>query len=126
MIPKSMVNIGGRPNLEHQVLLARRYGFRSVLSPVSHLADRIEAHFGDGRRFNVDISYCVEEPPLGTAGALRNAGMLLQDRFLVLYGNMFIECDLARLWADHAKHRPFATLVVHPTDHPLRQRSRRG
>ena len=43
---------------------------------------------------------------------------LLQDRFLVLYGDVFIECDLARLWADHANSRALATLVVHPNDHP--------
>lgn len=117
-IPKPMVTIGGRPNLEHQVLLAKRYGFTSALFLVSHLADRIEAHFGDGRRFGMEISYCAEDPPLGTAGALRHAGQLLQDRFLVLYGDVFIECDLARLWANHANSRALATLVVHPNDHP--------
>ena len=68
-IPKPMVTIGGQPNLEHQVLLAARHGFTSVLFLVSHLADRIEAHFGDGRRFGVEISYCAEDPPLGPAGA---------------------------------------------------------
>ena len=117
-IPKPMVTIGGRPNLEHQVMLAARHGFTSVLFLVSHLADRIEAHFGDGRRFGVKISYCAEDPPLGTAGALRHAGELLQDRFLVLYGDVFIECDLGRLWSDHANSGALATLVVHPNDHP--------
>jgi histidinol-phosphate phosphatase family protein len=117
-LPKPMVTVGGRPNLEHQVLLAKRHGFTSVLFLVSHLADRIEAHFGDGRSFGMEISYCAEDPPLGTAGALRHATALLQDRFLVLYGDVFVECDLARLWADHADSRPLATLVVHPNDHP--------
>ena len=68
--------------------------------------------------FGMEISYCAEDPPLGTAGALRHAGQLLQDRFLVLYGDVFIDCDLARLWADHAHSRAVATLVVHPNDHP--------
>jgi histidinol-phosphate phosphatase family protein len=113
-----MVTIGGRPNLEHQILLARRYGFTSVLLLVSHLADRIESHFGCGKRFGLEISYCAEDPPLGTAGALHHAGELLQDRFLVLYGDIFIECDLARLWAYHANSPALATLVVHPNDHP--------
>jgi mannose-1-phosphate guanylyltransferase/phosphomannomutase len=117
-IPKPMVTIGGRPNLEHQVLLAQRHGFTSVLFLVSHLADRIEAHFGNGQRFGMEISYHAENPPLGTAGALRHAGSLLQQRFLVLYGDVYIECDLRRLWADHANNRPFATLVVHPNEHP--------
>jgi histidinol-phosphate phosphatase family protein len=117
-MPKPMVTIGGRPNLEHQVLLAKRHGFTTALFLVSHLADRIESHFGNGQRFGMEISYCAENPPLGTAGALRHAGALLQDRFLVLYGDVFIECDLARVWADHASSHPLATLVVHPNDHP--------
>jgi histidinol-phosphate phosphatase family protein len=113
-----MVTIGGRPNLEHQVLLAKRHGFTNALFLVSHLADRIEGHFGNGRRFGIEISYCVEDPPLGTAGALRYAGELLQDHFLLLCGDVFIECDLARLWTEHASSHPLATLVVHPNDHP--------
>jgi mannose-1-phosphate guanylyltransferase / phosphomannomutase len=117
-IPKPMVTIGGRPNLEHQLLLAKRNGFASLLFLVSHLADRIKAYFGDGRRFGMEISYCTEIPPLGTAGALYHARTQLQDRFLLLYGDVFIECDLARLYAQHAEQNPLATLVVHPNDHP--------
>ena len=117
-VPKPMVTISGRPNLEHQILLAKRYGFTSALLLVSHLADRIESHFGGGQRFGMEISYCAENPPLGTAGALRHADQLLHDRFLVLYGDVFIECDLARLWANHANSGALATLVVHPNDHP--------
>ncbi len=117
-LPKPMVDIGGRPNLEHQLLLARQYGFTEALFLVSHLAGRIEAHFGDGRDFGVAAAYCAEDPPLGTAGALRHAAGRLAERFLLLYGDVFIDCDLGRLWADHAAHRPVATLVVHPNDHP--------
>lgn len=117
-VAKPMVTIGGLPNLEHQILLAKRYGFTNVVLLVSHLADGIAVHFGDGGRLGVAISYCREDPPLGTAGALHHAGAVLQDRFLVLYGDVFIDCDLAQLWADHAEHRPFATLVAHPNDHP--------
>jgi mannose-1-phosphate guanylyltransferase / phosphomannomutase len=117
-IPKPMVTIGGRPNLEHQVLLAGRHGFSKVLFLTSHLANCIEAHFGDGRRFGMEISYCAEDPPLGTAGALRHASRDLDDYFLVLYGDVFVECDLTQLWREHAYNRPIATLVVHPNDHP--------
>src|SRR5260370_24542494 len=73
-IPKPMVTIGGRPNLEHQILLAKRHGFTSVLFLISHLAHRIEAHFGNGERFGMEISYCAEDPPLGTAGCPRPPG----------------------------------------------------
>src|SRR6516164_6236183 len=125
-IPKPMVTIGGRPNLEHQVLLAKRHGFTSVLFLVSHLADRIEAHFGDGRRFGMEISYSAEDPPLGTAGALRHATTLLQDRFLVLYGDVFVECDLARLWADRSPLLSFIPMTIPTTATSSRSMPRAG
>jgi mannose-1-phosphate guanylyltransferase/phosphomannomutase len=117
-VPKPMVTIGGRPNLEHQVRLAKRYGFTNVLFLVSYLADHIRAYFCDGRRFGLNISYSIEDPPLGTAGALRHAASRLDKRFLLVYGDILVECDLGRLWADHVDNRAVATLVVHPNDHP--------
>jgi len=117
-IPKPMVDIGGKPNLYHQILLAKYHGFNRVVFLVSHLSELIIARFGDGREFGMEISYCVEDPPLGTAGALRRASASLDDRFLLLYGDVFIECNLTNLWLAHNERKPAATLVVHPNDHP--------
>jgi mannose-1-phosphate guanylyltransferase / phosphomannomutase len=117
-IPKPMVEIGGNPNLEHQLLLAKAHGFTKALLLVSHLAESIMGYFGDGQRFGMDISYGVEQPPLGTAGALRCAAASLDERFLLLYGDVFIDCDLTKILREHARYNPIATLVVHPNDHP--------
>src|ERR1700733_5765973 len=92
-IPKPMVEIGGTPNIEHQLLLAKAHGCTKGLLLVSHMAVKIMDYFGNGWRLGMDISYCVEDPPLGTAGALRRAVAELDDRFLLLYGDVFVDCN---------------------------------
>jgi len=64
------------------------------------------------------IEYLQEQTPLGTAGAVKSAGHLLQDDFLVLYGDVMLELDLARLVRFHRRKSGDATLVLHPNDHP--------
>ncbi len=118
-LPKPMIPIGGRPLLEHQLELARHYGFADLLFFVHYRAELIQAHFGDGARWGVRIGYVVEREPLGTAGAVLAGLDQLADRFVVLYGDTMVNADLQRLWHSHEQARPDATLLVHPNDHPL-------
>src|SRR5688572_14977861 len=69
-VPKPMLPVGGRPLLEILVERLRRQGFVNVTLAIRYLADVIEAHFGDGRRWGVRIRYVRESGELGTAGAL--------------------------------------------------------
>ncbi len=70
--PKPMADIAGRPFLEWQLLALAEQGVTHVVLAVSHMRDLIKHHFG--KRFaNVDISYSVEEQPLGTGGAIVQA-----------------------------------------------------
>ncbi len=77
-IPKPMIEIGGKPVLEHEIECLREQGFRDILLTVSHLSSVIMDYFGDGskispatgRPFGVEIEYYIEETPLGNAGAL--------------------------------------------------------
>ncbi len=117
-IPKPLAPICGRPVLEYHLDLARQHGFREVHLLTCHRAEAIEAHFGDGRRFGVEIRYHVENRPLGTAGAVLQALPRLPDRFLVLYGDTLLDVDLERIWRRHAEIGADATLFVHPNAHP--------
>ena len=85
--PKPMVEVGGKPLVEHQVLLARKYGIRDVLILTGYGADYIENFFGDGSAWDVRIRYQRESRPLGTAGALLDAVDKLGDTFIVMYGD---------------------------------------
>ena len=93
-IPKSMLKVYGRPFLEHQLDLLRASGVKDIVLCIGHLGDKIKGYFGDGERFGVGIRYSEEENGLlGTAGALKKAEGLLEDEFLVMYGDSYLLLD---------------------------------
>ncbi len=117
-LPKSMVSILGKPVLQHQIELCKKHGFTDIALLVQHRYEKILDHFGDGSAFGVKLIYVIEVHPRGTSGALRDALHRLADRFLVLYGDTFIDVDLRKLWNAHEASGAAGTLVLHPNDHP--------
>ena len=94
-VPKSMLEVAGRPFIDWQLELLARSGIRDVVLCIAHLGDLIRTHLGDGTRHGISVRYAVEEPGrlLGTAGALRAAVALLAPRFLVTYGDSYLRFD---------------------------------
>ena len=118
-LPKPMISIGGKPLLEHQVELARAFGFTDVVIFSCYKPELIEAHLGDGRRWGLNIRHIIERQPLGTAGAVLAGLDSLAERFLVLYGDTMVNVDLQRIWAAHEESKADATLLLHPNNHPF-------
>jgi histidinol-phosphate phosphatase family protein len=114
-----MIPIAGKPLLEHQVELAKKYGFTDLIFFVHFRADLIEKYFGDGKKFGVQIRYVLEKEPLGAAGAVLAGIENLAERFVVLYGDTMVNVDLQRIWNTHEKAKAAATLLLHPNDHPF-------
>lgn len=95
-IPKALVEVAGKPFVVHQLALLRAGGVERVVLCVGHLGEQVEALVGDGRRFGLEVACAYDGPRLlGTGGALRRALPLLGERFLVLYGDSYLECDYA-------------------------------
>lgn len=117
-IPKAMIPIAGKPVLEYEVELAKRYGFTEFLFIIGYLGDQIESYFGDGSQWGVHIDYFKEEKPLGTAGALGLLKEQLTDDFFVFYGDTVTDFDMQAMLAFHKSKQADATLFVHPNDHP--------
>ncbi len=117
-LPKPMVPVLGKPVLHHQIELCRKHGFTHIALLVQHRHEKIAEYFGDGSTFGVTLSYAIEDEPRGTAGALRDALPRLADRFLLLYGDTFMDVDLSKLWNAHATSGAVGTLFLHPNDHP--------
>ncbi len=113
-LPKAMLPVCGRPFLEHQIDLLRKSGMTQILLCVGYRGEDIEKHFGDGSRFGVRLSYSWErEMLLGTGGALRSAAPLLEDEFLVLYGDSFLMLDYSDVAQElHSIGKP-GLMVVH-------------
>lgn len=96
-IPKSMVLVENRPFLEYQIELLKDNGISNIVLCVGHKGEIIQNYFGNGSNYNIQISYSYEETLLGTGGALRNAIDLLEDRFVVLYGDTFLNIDYIKI-----------------------------
>jgi NDP-sugar pyrophosphorylase family protein len=92
-VPKPMVPVAGVPYLEHQLRLLERQSIRNVVVLTGYLGNMVEDYFGDGRRVGMSIRYSREPAPLGTGGALRLAAHLLDEQFLVIYGDSYLAID---------------------------------
>ncbi len=110
-IPKPMLPVGDRPLLELIVEQLRAAGARRVALATHYHADLIAAHFGDGRRFGVPISYLVEEQPLGTAGALALLDPC-EGPLLVMNGDILTDLAPALMLAHHHAHGAEMTVAV--------------
>lgn len=117
-IPKPMIQVNGRPVLEYQIECLVRQGFRDIILSVGHLGQVIIDHFGDGSRFGARITYCREQTPLGSGGALTMLRERLTDDFLLINGDIIFDVDLRRLAAFHRAHGGLVTLTTHPNSHP--------
>ena len=112
-IPKSMIQIQGKPFLEHQLNLLRQGGISDIVLCVGYLGEKIKEYFGDGKGFGVKIKYSEEtEKLLGTAGALENAWDLLDDTFFVTYGDAYLILDYRGVMGYFKKFNKLGLMVV--------------
>lgn len=118
-IPKPMVPIANRPMMEHIIGLLLRHGLDRVVATLFYLPEKISNYFGDGREFGLELSYRVEETPLGTAGSVRNAQDFLDETFLVISGDALTDIDLTAAIRFHKEKKAMATLVLTKVDNPL-------
>ena len=117
-LPKPVVPVVDRPFLRHQLDLLGTVGVREIVFSVAYRPERIRAVFGDGAAFGVKIHYAVEETPLGTGGAVKNALPFLDDRTIVLNGDVLTDVDLPAVVARHEATNASATLVLTPVANP--------
>lgn len=119
--PKPMLPLAGRPLLEHLVAYLRHHGICDIAINLHYLPQVITAHFGDGTRFGVRITYSHEERLLGSAGAARRLEPYFSHQpFLVLYGDVLTDTPLEPLLAHHAAMRAALTMALYRVPDPWR------
>lgn len=120
--PKPLLEVAGRPLIEHHIERLKQAGFDELVINVSHLAQQIIAFCGDGSRWDVSIAYSREVEPLETAGGIQQALPMLGDApFLIVNGDIwtdapFFELQDYRLQGEESAHLVF---VENPPQHPL-------
>jgi NDP-sugar pyrophosphorylase family protein len=97
--PKSLVEVNNKPFLAYQLEILKAQGITDVVLCTGHLGEQIRETFGAGSKYGMELSYSIEDRPLGTAGALKNAAPLLADNFAVMYGDSYLFLDFRKMWA---------------------------
>ena len=115
-IPKPLIPINNTPVLEREIISLRDQGFTDIILTIGYMAEKIKYYFGDGSKLGVNISYFVEEKPLGNAGAL--FFLDLKEDFLLLNADAVFNVDFNRMVEFHKKHGGLVTLFTHPNSHP--------
>ena len=112
-LPKPLVPVGDLPILEIIVRQLRHFGVTALTFSVGHLHGLLEAHFGDGSAWGVEIDYSHEVEPLGTAGPIALVKRL-SDPFLVLNGDLLCSIDYADMIARHRASGAPVTIAAYP------------
>jgi mannose-1-phosphate guanylyltransferase len=116
--PKPVAPVVDRPFLRHQLDLLSRAGVHEVVFSVAYRPERVQAVFGDGSDFGMHIRYAVEDTPLGTGGAVRNALDHLDERTIVLNGDVLTDVDLGSVLERHRRASASATILLTPVPNP--------
>jgi mannose-1-phosphate guanylyltransferase len=121
--PKPMLPIAGLPVTEHQLMSAKRAGITTIVLATSYLAEVFTPYFGDGSQWGLEIRYAVEETPLGTGGAIKNAASALNlkagsDEPIVIFnGDVLSSHNLSKQIQEHLAHKADVTLhLTHVED----------
>jgi len=117
-IPKIMVPVLNRPFLEHMVGYLKAHGIVDVILAAGKASEKIQDYFGDGSKAAARITYSIEDFPMGTAGAVKNAEKLLDGSFLVLNGDVFTDIDLSLMMRLHRERKAIASLALTPVEDP--------
>src|SRR5678815_2631714 len=96
--PKPLVKVANRPVIAHILCWLRRHGFSEVLVALHYRAEDICYALGGGRCYGLQITYQVEEEPLGTAGCVKAAEeWIAGEPFLIASGDALTDVDLNAL-----------------------------
>ena len=117
-IPKPMAPVAGKPFLEYLILQLKKYNIRDVVISIGYKGDAIKSYFGNGEKWDMNISYSQEVEPLGTGGALKKAiNMVDDEQFIVMNGDSYLDIDLTKLIDFHTERHAGTTLsLAHRND----------
>jgi NDP-sugar pyrophosphorylase family protein len=117
-VPKSMLEVAGKPFISHQLQLLVQAGFRHVVLLCGYLGDQIENFVGDGSHFGCKVEYSFDGPDLlGTGGAVLRALPLLGPDFMLTYGDSYCATNYRRIYeAFKASMKPALMTVFHNED----------
>src|SRR5512132_3017289 len=117
-VPKPVVPLVGRPFIAYLLEWLARHGVNDVVMSCGFLATAVRNVLGDGSLYGLRLRFIEEPEPRGTAGALKYAEDLLDQRFLMLNGDVLTDLDLTAQLAQHEATGAVGTLALVPVADP--------
>lgn len=117
--PKPLIPVFDRPVMEHILKLLRNHGIGEVRATLQYMPYQIIRYFEENPPDGIDLSYSIEDEPLGTAGSVALSREFLDDDFLVISGDAICDIDLSACIERHRESRAEATIVLYRHPKPL-------
>ena len=114
-LPKSMIPVRDKPVLEYIISHLKSEGITDIVLVVDYKHEKIISYFGKGRSMGVNIRYIIEDKPHGTAGFLKSAKDMVNDTFLLLYGDVLSKVDISDMLRTHRGNKALATMALTTT-----------
>ena len=112
-IPKALIEVAGKPFIEHQLEYLHKQGVSSVVLCIGYLGEMIQELVGDGLRWGLQVTYSPDGPVLlGTGGALKQALPLLGEQFFILYGDSYLPIDFSKVQAAFTESGQLGLMTV--------------
>jgi NDP-sugar pyrophosphorylase family protein len=118
--PKPMLPVGNKPLLETVIEAVSTAGITEIILVAGYHRERIQNHFGDGNRWDVDITYAIQEKQLGTGHALLQAEPYIDSEFIALNGDRYIESQVIEDLIDERRQSGQSCIAVTQVDMPNR------
>ena len=112
-VPKPMVLVNNRPFLEYLIDMLKENGISEVVLLLGYLPEKITQYFGDGSNFGINIKYSIGDVSFKTGTRIKNAGHLLDEVFLLLYGDNYWPLNLKNLLEFYVKYKTLASVTVY-------------
>lgn len=117
-VPKPVVPLVDRPFIAFMLEWLGGHGIDDVVMSCGFLATSVRNVLGDGSRYGIRLRFVEEPDPRGTAGALKFAESMLDERFLMLNGDVLTDIDLTAQIAQHERTGAKGTLALVPVEDP--------
>jgi len=118
-LPKPMVPLAGLPVMEHIIILLKKHKITDITAILYFQSQQIKSYFGNGKKWGVKIEYITAEADYGTAGSVKNAERYIDDRFIIISGDVVTDFDISKAIDFHNSKKAEATIVLTRVEDPV-------
>jgi NDP-sugar pyrophosphorylase family protein len=115
---KCIAPIVNRPFFNYQFNLLKKYGVKEIILSICHMPEKVKRYIGNGKKYNLKIIYAMEQKPLGTGGAIKNAEKYLSEDTIVMNGDVLTDVNLKKMLLFHKKSKAIATIMLNEVSDP--------